>query len=164
MNAPDAAAPDTVLSAPPGALFFDDASVGQVFETGTHRVTEERLLSFAAEFDPQPQHQSEQAARLTPFGGLVASGWHTASIMMGLIVSSRAPLWVGAMGIGVDELRWPVPVRAGDVLRVRTELIERRESRSRPDRGIIRMRSAVLNQRDETVMTATHTIMVLRRR
>lgn len=144
-------------------LYFEDAHVGQVFTSGTQAVTAERIKSFGAEFDPQPQHLDEETAKTSPFGELVASGWHTGAVTLGLMIRGRAPGWAGALGAGLERLSWPTPVRPGDMLRVETEILEMRPSRSRPDRGVVKLRSTTRNQRGEPVMVMTHTILVLRR-
>ncbi len=143
-------------------FFFEDVEVGQRFATATATITAERIKSFGAEFDPQPQHLSEATARDTPFGELVASGWHTGSLSLSLMIRG-GPSFIGSMGLGLQEVAWPIPVRPGDTLRVETEILEKRPSRSRPDRGLITMRSVTLNQRDEAVMTVRHTVMASRR-
>src|SRR6478736_9912583 len=103
------------------------------------------IEAFAAEYDPQPFHLDEGAARASYFGGLVASGWHTAALTMKLLVGGDLKIVGGLIGLGAEELRWPRPVRPGDVLRVESEVLELRPSRSRPDRGIVRMRNTAFN-------------------
>ena len=120
-----------------------------------------RSRRYAREFDPQPFHLDEEAARKSLFGGLAASGWHTASLTMRLIVES-VPLAGGVIGSG-GELSWPRPTKPGDTLRVVTEVLEITPSRSRPDRGMITMRSTTLNQNDEAVQVFTPKVVVQRR-
>ena len=144
-------------------LYLDDLEVGRTFRSGTFTVDPGGLKAFAAEFDPQPFHLDERAARSSLFGGLVASGWHTAAITMRLLVDGEARIAGGLVGAGVDELRWPRPVRPGDVLRVESEVLEVRPSRSRPDRGIVRLRSTTLNQDDQPVMIQVASLVVPRR-
>src|SRR5947208_233078 len=110
------------------------------------------IEAFAAEFDPQPFHLDEDAARASPFGGLVASGWHTAALTMRLLVRGELQVVGGLIGMGAEELRWPRPVRPGDVLRVESEVLGLRPSQSRPDRGIVRVRNTTRNQDGQPVM------------
>ncbi len=134
-------------------LFFEDFAVGQTRELGECSISREEILAFARQFDPQPFHLDEEAARRSPFGGLVASGWHTAALAMRLVVDSMG-LDSGSLGSpGADELRWLLPVRPGDRLRLRTEVIEVTPSRSKPDRGSVRLRYELRNQNGEPVMT-----------
>ncbi|MEC9346602.1 MAG: MaoC family dehydratase [Pseudomonadota bacterium] len=144
-------------------MYFEDVHVGLVRTTGTYEMTREEILAFASEFDPQPFHLDEEAAKRSVFGGLCASGWHTASVMMHLQVTS----WIsreGSMGSpGFDDLRWLRPVRPGDVLSVRNTCIEVTPSRSRPDKGSARFRAEVLNQNGEVVLDATLIGMYRRR-
>ena len=120
-------------------------------------------MQFAREFDPQPFHLDRAAAKKSVFGGLVASGWHTAAITMRLLVTSDLNLAGGAIGLGVDELRFPRPVRPGDILRLELEIVDVRESQSKPDRGTARIRYATRNQKNEIVFTQTATVLVPRR-
>ena len=148
------------MSAP---LYLDDIAVGQTFATGTVEVEIEKVKAFAAEFDPQPFHLDELAARASMFGELVASGWHTAALTMRLLVDGDFQIAGGLIGLGVEEIRWPRPVRPGDVLRVESEVLDVRPSKSLPDRGIVKMRNTTLNQLDEPVMTQIVNILVPRR-
>ena len=120
---------------PIAPLFFDDLSVGQRFQTGTVLVDLERVKAFAAEFDPQPFHLDEAAASSSIFGGLVASGWHTAALTMRLMVESDMRIAGGLVGVGVEQVRWPHPVRPGDRIRVEIEVVEVRPSRARIPSG-----------------------------
>jgi len=144
------------------ALYYDDLKVGDTFTTGTFEVTAEDIKRFAREFDPQPFHLDESAARDTLFGGLAASGWHTAAITMRLIVESGPPLANGIVGASM-KLDWKTPTRPGDVLHVVNEVVELTPSRSRPDRGTVVMRSTTLNQRGDIVQSTAGTLMVSRR-
>jgi acyl dehydratase len=144
-------------------LYFEDLAVGQTFRTGTHRVEPEAIRAFAAAYDPQPFHLDEQAARASVFGELVASGWHTAAIAMRLVVDGELRIDGGLVGLGVEELRWPRPVRPGDVLWVESEILELRPSRSRPDRGLVRVRNTTRNQEGQEVMAYIVTMIVPRR-
>jgi acyl dehydratase len=144
-------------------LYLDDIAVGQTFGTGSVAVDVESLTAFAADFDPQPFHLDDVAARKSLFGGLVASGWHTAALTMKLIVEGEFKPAGGLIGLGVEQIRWPRPVRPGDVLRVESEVLEVRESQSNTDRGIIKMRSTTRNQAGETVMIQVANLVVPRR-
>jgi len=144
-------------------MFFEDFRPGD--ETGTRSltVTKEEILSFARQFDPQPFHVDEEAARQSPYGGLIASGWHTAALCMRLIVELLGS-GSGSLGSpGVDELRWLKPVRPGDELSVHVEVLEAIPSRSKPDRGLIKLRYTTRNQNGEDVMTMIALGLVLRR-
>src|SRR5438876_6121503 len=142
--------------------YFEDLKAGVRFKSGTYKVTEEQIVSFAREFDPQPFHLDPAVARQTMFKGLIASGWHTAAITMRLFVQTLN-FAEGAIGLGVDELRWPNAVRPGDVLQVETEILEARPSRSKPTYGIIRLQNITKNQRGEIVQSMTAHAMVPRR-
>ena len=142
--------------------YFEDLKAGDRFKSGTYKVTEEQIVSFGREFDPQPFHLDPAVARQTMFKGLIASGWHTAAITMRLFVQTLN-FAEGAIGLGVDELRWPNAVRPGDVLQVETEIVDLRESRSKPSHGIVRIRNVTTNQRGEVVQTMFASALVLRR-
>src|SRR6184192_3854917 len=142
--------------------YFEDLKAGDRFKSATYEVTEEQIISFAREFDPQPFHLDSTVARQTMFKGLIASGWHTAAITMRLFVQTLN-FAEGAIGLGVDELRWPNAVRPGDLLTVETEILEVRPSRSKPGYGIIRLRNVTTNQRDEVVQTMLASAMLPRR-
>ena len=143
--------------------YFEDYVVGQKFGSGTVTVTAERIKSFAREFDPQPFHTDEEAAKKTFFGGLVASGWHTAAMSMRLFVESDITPEGGSIGAGGSDLSWPRPTRPGDVLRVESEILDLRPSRSRPDIGIMRVKLTTYNQNNEVVQIAHPTMIVPRR-
>src|SRR5216110_1405351 len=142
--------------------YFDDLKIGNRFKSEPLNVTEKQLIEFAHKFDPQMFHLSTKAAERTIFKGLIASGWHTAAMTMRLFVRTLN-FAEGAIGLGVDELRWPHAVRPGDVLTVETEILELRASRSRPGHGIIRLRNLTTNQRGEVVQTMLASAMVPRR-
>src|SRR6266550_1670978 len=144
------------------ALFLEDLAVGQRFSSGSQTIDETQIKAFAAQFDPQPFHLDGQAAKATLFGGLAASGWHTAAITMKLLVESGLPLSGGIIGSG-GEISWPKPTRPGDTLSVVSEIEEVNPSRSRPDRGMIRVRSETRNQRGETVQVLIAKLVVPRR-
>src|SRR5213594_1008027 len=140
--------------------FLEDFAVGQTFRSGRLRIHKERIKAFGAEFDPQAFHTDEEAARDTIFGGLVASGWHTAAITMRLLVDSDLKPAGGIVGAGFDELRWPRPVRPGDELHVESEVLEIRASKSRPDQGVIKVRATTLNQNNEPVQVSLGHLIV----
>jgi acyl dehydratase len=142
--------------------YLDDLTVGQRFVSGTHTMEAVEMQRFAAEFDPQPFHLDDAAAQGTLFGGLVASGWHTAATTMRLIVAGGLPLAGGIIGTG-GELLWTRPVRPGDTLHVECEVLAITPSRSKPDRGTVTVRCATLNQDDEMVQSFTPKLVVLRR-
>ena len=143
--------------------FFEDLTVGLTFLSATATVTAEGIKSFAAEFDPQAFHLDEKAAETSLFAGLAASGWHTAAIAMRLLVESDLRPAGGTIGAGVEDLRWPKPVRPGDVLHIEGEVIDVRASRSRPELGIVKLRATAYNQLNEPVQIWTPVLMVRRR-
>jgi acyl dehydratase len=143
--------------------YLEDFAVGQTFGSGRLRIEGERALAFAAEFDPQSFHLDEAAARRSIFGGLTASGWHTAAVTMRLLVETELKPAGGLIGAGLDECRWPRPVRPGDELRVECEVIEVRPSKSRPAQGLIKLRTTTLNQHDEAVLVYVVNMVVQRR-
>ncbi|MPZ39337.1 MAG: dehydratase [Rhizobiales bacterium] len=143
-------------------LYLDDIEVGQRFTSGMHAIDEAQIKAFARQFDPQPFHLDGEAAKNSLFGGLVASGWHTAAITMRLLVESGLPIASGVIGAG-GEINWPQPTRAGDVLTVTSEIEEITPSRSRPDRGIVKVRSETRNQRGEIAQVLISRLVVLRR-
>ena len=144
--------------------YLEDYAVGQKFGSGRLTVEKEQIKSFASQFDPQPFHLDEAAARDTIFQGLAASGWHTAAMTMRLLVDSEFKPAGGIIGGSADEFRWPRPVRPGDELRVESEVLEVRSSKSRPDQGLIKVRTTTLNQRNEAVQVNVGTLLVPRRR
>jgi acyl dehydratase len=145
--------------------YLEDFEPGQIFGGSTRiRVDDDRIKSFAAEFDPQPFHLDEEAASLSMFRGLAASGWHTAAITMRLLVESELKPAGGILGAGFDELRWPRPVRPGDELRVESEILEVRASKSRPDQGLIKVKVTTLNHHGEAVQMFVGNLVVPRRR
>jgi acyl dehydratase len=133
--------------------YFEDYEPGAVFEYGETRVTEAEIVEFAQRFDPQYIHVDRERAVKGPFGGLIASGWHTAAMMMRLIVDNFLPKSASLGSPGIDELCWLRPVRPGDVLRIRLSVLEATRSRSKPDRGVVRTLCEVLNQNREVVMS-----------
>jgi acyl dehydratase len=143
--------------------FLEDFEAGQTFRSGRLRIDAERIKSFAAEFDPQPFHLDERAASDSIFAGLAASGWHTAAMTMKLLVDSDLAPAGGLVGAGFDELRWPRPVRPGDELRVESEVLDVRPSKSRPDQGVIKVKTTTLNQNDAAVQISVGHLIVRRR-
>jgi len=143
-------------------LYLEKLRVGQRFTSGTHAVDAAQIKAFAAQFDPQPFHLDDDAAKGTLFVGLAASGWHTAAITMRLLVNSGLPIAGGIIGSG-GEVAWPKPTRPGDILHVVSEIEEVTPSRSRPNRGMVRVRSETRNQRDEVVQVLTSRLVVPRR-
>ena len=144
-------------------LYLEDLKPGQHFKTGTHALTEDEIKTFARDYDPQVFHLDPEAARASFFGGLAASGWHTAAISMRLQVESGPPLAGGMIGANV-ELTWPRPTRPGDVLHVEGEILEVTPSRSKPDRGFITLKSQTLNQSGEVLQNQTSKLLVWRRK
>ncbi len=145
-----------------GGLYLDDLHVGLRFSSGSHAIDEAQIKAFAGQFDPQPFHLDDATAKRTFFGGLAASGWHTAAITMRLLVDGGAPIAGGIVGAG-GEVSWPKPTRPSDILHVESEILEVTPSRSRPDRGMVTVRSETLNQRGEVVQTLTAKLIVPRR-
>jgi len=143
--------------------YLEDFVVGQTFVSDRLRVTKEQIKAFAAAFDPQPFHLDDAAAQKTFFKGLVASGWHTAALTMKLLVESDVRPAGGFIGAGFDEFRWPKPVRPGDELRIESEVLEVRPSQSRPNQGLIKLRTTTLNQNNEPVQVQIGNLVVPRR-
>jgi acyl dehydratase len=146
---------DDDFAAPIDDRFFEDYVTGAVYEYGWVTVTEAEILDFAGAFDPQPIHTDPGFAAAGPFGGLIASGWHTAGIMMRVLVDHYLSHVASLASPGIDELRWPAPVRPGDSLRLRATIVEARRSRSKPDRGLVRTKAELINQNDEVVLQLT---------
>jgi acyl dehydratase len=140
-------------------VHYEDFVVGEVREMGPRTVTREEIVAFAAEFDPQPMHLDENAAKQTILGGLAASGWHTCSIMMRLLCDGLILNSTSQGSPGIDEAKWKQPVRPGDALTVRHTILEKRESKSRPGVGLVRQLCDVVNQRGESVMEIRFTAM-----
>jgi acyl dehydratase len=141
------------------ALYLEDLSVGDRFQSGEHVLDAAQIKAFALQFDPQPFHTDEEAAKNTFFGGLAASGWHTAALTMKLLVESGIPLAEGVIGSG-GELQWPKPTRPGDVLHVVSEVLDITNSRSKPGRAMVTMRCRTLNQRGEVLQYFTPKLLV----
>ena len=145
------------------ALYLEDLKVGDRFMSEGHELDAAQIIAFAKLFDPQPFHLDEEAAKSSFFGGLAASGWHTAAITMRLLVTSGLPLADGVIGSG-GQIQWPRPTRPGDVLRVESEVIEIVPSRSKPDRGMVLMRSETRNQHGDVLQHFLPKLVVMRRR
>ncbi len=141
------------FAAPIEDRWFEDYTPGAAYEFGGIEVTEAAIIDFARRFDPQPMHVDPEAAARGNFGGLIASGWHTAGIMMRLFVEHFLSHVASLASPGIDELRWTRPVRPGDRLHIRVTVLEATRSRSRPDRGMVRTLAEVLNQNGEVVMS-----------
>jgi acyl dehydratase len=134
-------------------IWWEDFAVGETLEMGSHRFTEEEIIGFARQFDPQPFHTDPQAAARSAFGGLVASGWHTCAIGMRLMVERTLERTASLGSPGVENIRWLKPVRPGDTLGYRRTVLDKRPSASRPEVGLVRHRWEALNQRGELVLT-----------
>ena len=143
-------------------IYLDDLTVGDQFKSGEHAMDEAQITAFATQFDPQPFHLDDAAARATLFGGLAASGWHTAAVTMRLQVTSGLPIAGGIIGAG-GELSWPRPTRATDVLHVVSEVVQIQPSKSKPDRGMVTVRSETRNQHGDVLQLSTVRIVVPRR-
>lgn len=144
-------------------VHFEDVEVGQTQRFGSYEVTAEEIVEYAQQFDPQPFHVDEEAARRSMFGGLIASGWHTGAMFIRMICDHVVPGSATTGALGFDDLKWLKPVRPGDVLSVETRVKEKIESRSRHEVGTVKIESRVLNQRDEAVMTLTSLVLYQRR-
>jgi acyl dehydratase len=143
-------------------FFLDELWVGQRFTSGTYIMDAAKIKEFAAEFDPQPFHLDESAAQASVFKGLAASGLHIAAVAQRLLATGGLPLAGGIVGLG-GEIAWPKPTRPGDTLHVESEIVDITPSRSKPDQGIVTVRSAVINQEGEAVYLLTAKLLVPRR-
>jgi len=143
--------------------YLEDFFVGQVFNSSRIKVEKDEIIEFGKRFDPQPYHVDEVAARDTVFRGLAASGWHTAAMTMRILVDGDFKPAGGIIGVGFDELSWPRPVRPGDELHAKSEVLDVRPSKSRPDRGLIRVKTTTFNQNDDVVQVYTGNLIVPRR-
>jgi len=144
-------------------LYWEDFKVGETVVMGSHTFTESEIIEFARQFDPQPFHVDPEAAKQSAFGGLIASGWHTCAVCMRLNCETYINRTRSLGSPGLDNIRWLKPVRPGDTLRARFTVIEAMPSRSKPDRGVVRSLSEVLNQHGEVVMTVRGMGMFARR-
>ncbi len=151
------------FAAPPDNRYFEDYTPGDVYEFGTITVTEPEIIEFARQFDPQYFHVHPEKAVESRFGGIIASGWHTAGLTMRLYVEHFLSHVASLASPGVDEVRWPNPVRPGDSLRVRVTILETRPSRSKPDRGVVRAKIEAINQKDELVLSMVGISIIGRR-
>ena len=133
-------------------LSFEDMEIGTTFEVGQHTFTRDEIVAFAEQFDPQPFHVDDAAAAASPFGTLIASGWHTCSVMMGLLVRNAFAGSTSMGSPGIDEIRWLKPVRVGDTIRMTNSILDKRVSSSKPDRGIVSTQWEGINQHGETVI------------
>jgi acyl dehydratase len=133
--------------------YFEDFTAGESIELGSRTITEDEIIAFARQYDPQPFHLDREAAKQSIFGGLVASGWHTAGLFMRMLVDSVISRSHGMGSPGLEQLSWPAPLRPGDTMTGRISVLETRSSRSRPEMGIVRWHGEAFNQRGELVMT-----------
>ncbi|MGZ5083291.1 MAG: MaoC family dehydratase [Usitatibacter sp.] len=152
----------TTTPGPGAPLYFEDFTAGRRFTSAAKAVTAPEIKAFAREFDPQPFHLDDEAARATVFKGLAASGWHTMAMSMRLMVEGGLPVAGGIVGAG-GEISWPRPTRPGDVLQVVSEVLEATASRSKPDRGVVTVRSETLNQNGEVVQVLVAKLIVPKR-
>ena len=134
-------------------LYWEDFEAGATVEMGRHTFTQAEIIDFARQFDPQPFHTDPEAAKASEFGGLIASGWHTCAVAMRMLCDNYLNRSVSLGSPGIENVRWLVPVRAGDTLSYRRVVLEARASRSRPDRGLVKSRTEAVNQKGETVLT-----------
>ena len=149
----------------PTPLCFQDFEVGASHEFGEYHVTAEEIIEFASKYDPQPFHLSEEAGKAMHFGGLCASGWHTCAMAMRMTVDNMPEGDSGSLGSpGIDELRWTKPVFPGDTLRIKSTILDKRESRSRPDMGAVFMHNEVFNHNDELVMSFNPIVLYQKRK
>jgi acyl dehydratase len=151
------------LAAPVDDRYFEDYVPGAVGVYGEIRMTEDEIVEFARRYDPQLMHVDPEVSKRGPFGGLIASGWHTTACVMKVLVEQYLSPVAALVSPGIDELRWTAPVRPGDVLRVRVTVEEATASRSKPDRGLVRTFIEALNQRDEVVLSMRAMNLMLRR-
>ena len=142
---------------------MEDLAVGQTFGAGPIEVTEDEVIAFAQKFDPQFFHTDPEAAKNSPFGGLIASGWHTAAITMRLIIEASPPMKGGMVGRSVEKMNWLRPVKPGDRLRFEGEILELRASEKNPAQGVMRVRNTTFNQDNKKVLESETVVMVPRR-
>lgn len=155
---------DETQGSPDGTIYFEDMTVGRHFNTGTVVLEEAEMIRFAKEFDPQPMHTDPEAGRASIFGGLIGSGWYTAALTMKLVIGGDMRSDDrGRVGLGIELLRWPTPTRPGDILTAVTEILEARPSGSRPDRGIVKLRTLTYNQKREVMQELVANVLVPRR-
>ena len=155
---------DETAGALDGAIYFEDMTVGRHFNTGTVMMEEAEMIRFAKAFDPQPMHTDPEAGRTSIFGSLIGSGWYTAALTMKLVIGGDMRSDDrGRVGLGIELLRWPTPTRPGDILTAVTEILEARPSGSRPDRGIVKLRTLTYNQKREVMQELVANVLVPRR-
>lgn len=140
------------MSPSPKQRWFEDYAAGEVFEFGEYHITDTEIIGFARQYDPQFFHVDAEAAKNSPYGGVIASGWMTAAVAMRMMCEHFIPTESALGSPGVDQLRWLLPVRAGDTLRMRASVLDCRRSSSKPDRGVVTIRQEVINQHDQVVM------------
>ncbi|RMC92960.1 MaoC family dehydratase [Aquitalea palustris] len=142
-------------------LYFEDLTPGRLFHTASHTLTQDEIIQFARQFDPQPFHTDPEAAKTSVFDGLAASGWHTSSLTMRLITASELKeVANGLIGMGIKDMRWPQPTRPGDTLRAEIEVLTGKRSSSQPGFGVVQLRWTTRNQRDEIAMQLETAIWV----
>ena len=146
-----------------GRRFLEDLAVGEINTTGEVSVNATDIVDFATQYDPQPMHTGVEACTCDTFNGLIASGWHTAALVMRLLVDSHPLGGAPLLGLGVDDLRWPKPVRPGDIIKAETEILSITRSQSKPDYGVVRLKVTARNQRQEVVYVMTANLWVPRR-
>jgi acyl dehydratase len=134
-------------------LSYEDMEVGKSYEVGSHTFTRDEIVRFAEQFDPQPFHVSDTGAAASPYGTLIASGWHTCSVMMGMLVRNVLAGSTSMGSPGIDDLRWLKPVRVGDTIRMMNSVLDKRVSASKPDRGVVSTEWQGFNQNGELVIT-----------
>lgn len=145
-------------------IFYEDLEIGKPERFGAYEVTRDEVIDFASKYDPQPFHLDEEMAKQSVFGGLCASGWHTCAMTMRLLVDHMAAAGFAGMGSpGVDSIKWRQPVFPGDTLSVRGEILEKRESSSRPKLGLVKSKYEVFNQKGDLLMELLTNVMVLKR-
>jgi len=154
---------DADLAVPVTDRYFEDYAPGSVCVYGQIAMTESDIVEFARRYDPQPMHTDPVAAARGPFGGLIASGWHTTACVMRVLVERYLSHVAALVSPGIDEMRWKAPVRPGDILRVRVTVLEASPSRSKPDRGLVRTLIEALNQNDEILLSMRAMNLLLRR-
>jgi acyl dehydratase len=146
-----------------GPLYFEDVTVGDTERFGRYEVTREEIIEYARQFDPQPFHLDEEAAQASPFGGLIASGWHTGAMLIRMLNDHSIPRAATTGALGFDDLKWVKPVRPGDILSVETRVLEKAESRSRPEIGVVKVESRVSSQDGELKMSLVSIVLYRRR-
>jgi acyl dehydratase len=152
------------FAVPPSDRYFEDYTPGHIYELGSVTLSESEIVEFARQYDPQYFHLDREKAAAGPFGGIIASGWHTIGVAMRLYVDQYLSHVASLASPGVDDVRWPNPVRPGDTLRIRVTVLDARTSKSKPEKGIVRAKVEALNQRGELVLSTIIVSFVGRRR